>query len=133
MGVVHLHHHFVLALLQQIGCDVNGEGGVAVGMLSCLLSVDQHGGMLIDTLEEEFHHLTFRSLEAFAILAFAGLEPTTTRARHTYGGVGSSVDVPVVGEVNTDGLAILRELPIGIKKGLLLSKGTTREEKDECP
>ena len=121
LGVVHLHHDLVLSLLQQVGGDIKGEGGVAVGMLSCLLSVNEHGGMLIDAFEMEFHHFTFGGLEAFAVFTLTGLEPATTCARRTSGGVGSGVDVPVVGKVNTDGLAVLRELPIGVEECLLLS------------
>ncbi len=65
----HFGEHFVKAIvLVQIGRGIDGEWGVSVCVLSCLLSVDIHFYMLIDTFKVEFHQFCSGGLEGACIL-----------------------------------------------------------------
>ena len=71
--VVHLHHNFVhllLAIVQKFGY-INRERSIAIVMLSCLLTVDEHLCMLIDPFEKQLHHFTFRCGKRLTVFAIA--------------------------------------------------------------
>ena len=127
-AVVDAHHHLVqpLVLIQE-WCDIDGERRVAIGMLSCLLTVDEDRGTLVDALEVEAHQLTLWRGKLLAILAHPAGIPAAAGARGSVLGVRSSVDVPVVGQVDTDGLAVLGEHPVIVEQlALLLCQQSAR-------
>lgn len=96
-GHFHFGEHFVKAIvLVQIGRGIDGEWGVSVCVLSCLLSVDIHFYMLISTFKVEFHQFCSRGLEGGLAFSFAALKPAFACAGGSSGRVGSGVDVPIV-------------------------------------
>ena len=80
-GVIDLDQHLVRRVLMQIGCDVDGEGGIAVGVLSGLLAVDEDLSLLIDTLEVESDDFAVGRLEHLPVFALAAGIPAAASAR----------------------------------------------------
>ena len=125
LAVVYFYHHLVHALVAiQERCHVDGEGGVAIGVLPGLLTIDEDFGLLIDTLEVELYQFADGCLEAFAILALTCCIPATTRASSTFLRIWGRKDVPVVRQIHTNGLTVVRKLPALIEKLVCLCECT---------
>ena len=121
---IYLYHHLVVLLLVfvQIGRDIDGKRCVAVTMLASLLSIDEDLGTLVDAFEVELHQLAIGRLEGLPILTLASRIPSSAGACSSRLGVRSAIDVPVVGQVNTNGLSFSGKLPSKVKECLLLGR-----------
>ena len=86
----------------DVGCEIEAEAGVSVGVCAELVAVQEHGGVLVDTIEFDADSLSFpirRSAEGFAIPACSAREEPTSGA----GGivlVRGRFDAPVVREID---------------------------------
>ena len=125
LAVVHFDHHLVHTLVAiQERCHVDSKGGIAIGVLPGLLTIDEDFGLLIDTLEVELYQFANGCLEAFAILALTCGIPATTRASSTFLRIWGRKDVPVVRQIHTDGLTVVRKLPALIEEQVCLCQCT---------
>ena len=66
-------------------------------MLSGLLAVHENLRFLIDAFKVEFHNLTFGRCEFLSVFALTCGIPASSRTGSTAFGIGSRIDVPVMG------------------------------------
>ena len=58
-AIVDLNQHLIIKfVLIQIRGHVDGKRRIAIGMLTCLLAIDEYFGLLVNTLEMEFDQLS---------------------------------------------------------------------------
>ena len=101
-------------------------------MLSCFLSVDEDLSLLIDTLEVELHQFPLGCGKLLAILTFAALEPASASASGSCRWVRCVINVPIVGEIYSDGFPVAGKLPVAIKERLCLCFCRHPKSQDSC-
>ena len=89
-------------------------------MLTSLLAVDEYLCFLVDTLEVQHYPLIFPlstfHFKLFFVFTFTSRIPAATFFRGTRCGVRCLVNIPVVGKINIDSLAVTCKLPITVKQ-----------------